>query len=85
MDTFRAAIKNGLASGAPIPEPSTPDHPTPPTDPACEVYTVIKGDTLWRIATNKLGKGARYPEIMTLNGLTSDLIFAGQQLMVPMK
>ena len=48
-------------------------------------YTVVRGDTLWRIAANKLGKGARYTEIMALNGLTSDLIITGQRLRIPKK
>jgi len=50
-----------------------------------ETYTVKKGDTLWGIATAKLGSGARYPEIKTLNGLTSDTITTGQKLKIPKK
>ena len=46
-------------------------------------YTVKKGDTLWAIASKFLGSGARYKEIMTLNGLTSDTIFSGQVLKIP--
>ena len=41
-----------------------------------ETYTVVKGDTLWGIAAKKLGSGARYKEIKTLNGLSSDTIYA---------
>jgi LysM repeat protein len=52
-------------------------------DAAYEIYTVVKGDSLWRIASAKLGSGARYPEIKTLNGLTSDTIFPGQKLKIP--
>jgi LysM repeat protein len=48
-----------------------------------ETYTVKKGDTLWGIAQAKLGNGARYPEIKTLNGLTSDTIKTGQKLKIP--
>ena len=83
MDSFRAAVKNGLTSGAPVPEPKPEPPPAPPTDHVHEVYTVVRGDTLWRIAVNKLGKGARYTEIMALNGLTSDLIITGQKLKIP--
>ena len=50
-----------------------------------ETYTVKKGDTLWGIATAKLGNGARYPEIKALNGLTSDTITTGQKLKIPKK
>jgi N-acetylmuramoyl-L-alanine amidase len=44
---------------------------------------VVKGDTLWGIASKKLGSGTRYKEIKTLNGLSSDTIYAGQKLKLP--
>jgi len=50
---------------------------------AFETYTVVKGDILWNIAKKKLGKGERYCEIKSLNGLTSDTIRAGQKLKIP--
>jgi N-acetylmuramoyl-L-alanine amidase len=46
-------------------------------------YTVVSGDSLWRIAAKLLGDGRRYPEIKKLNGLTSDIIHAGQKLKIP--
>lgn len=46
-------------------------------------YTVVKGDSLWGIAQRFLGKGSRYQEIMTLNGLTSTIIYSGQKLKLP--
>jgi len=82
MDSFRAAVKRCLDTGTPMP-PLPPPVPSTPETSAYEVYTVIRGDTLWRIAANKLGKGARYTEIMTLNALTSDTIYAGQKLKIP--
>ena len=39
-------------------------------------------NTLWGIAEKYLGSGSRYPEIMKLNGLKSDVIREGQSLMV---
>lgn len=48
-------------------------------------YTVKKGDTLWGIAERLLGMGQRYKEIKGLNGLTSDVIYAGQVLKMPEK
>lgn len=55
------------------------------TPAAYETYTVVKGDTLWGIAAKKLGSGTRYKEIKTLNGLSSDAIYAGQKLKIPKK
>ena len=43
--------------------------------PAVKTYTVKAGDSLWRIAAQQLGNGARYKEIKTLNGLKNDTIF----------
>ena len=89
MDSFRAAVKRCMDTGAPtppdpIPEPIAPTpEPAAPEAPSHEVYTVVKGDTLWRIAATKLGKGARHTEIMTMNALTSDAIRVGQKLKIP--
>lgn len=46
-------------------------------------YTVKAGDSLWAIAANQLGDGSRYNEIKTMNGLTSNTIYAGQTLKLP--
>jgi nucleoid-associated protein YgaU len=37
----------------------------PPADETA--YTVIEGDSLWKIAKEQLGKGTRYKEILALN------------------
>lgn len=47
------------------------------------VYTVVKGDSLWAIAQEYLGKGNRYPEIMALNGMKTTTIHPGQKLRLP--
>lgn len=49
------------------------------------VHTVVHGDTLWAIAQKYLGKGARYTEIVKLNGLKSNVIYSGMKLKVPNK
>jgi hypothetical protein len=99
IDDFRAdvtaAMNEGMAasegSAMPTPEPSSPDaSDTPatsamPTAPTYEVYAVVKGDTLWKIAAAKLGTGARYPEIKALNALSGDTIYPGQKLKIPQK
>ena len=48
-----------------------------------KTYTVKSGDTLWDISSKCLGRGSRYKEIKTLNGLTSDTIYPGQILKLP--
>lgn len=47
------------------------------------VHTVVHGDTLWAIAQKYLGKGARYTEIVKLNGLKSNVIYTGMKLKIP--
>lgn len=46
-------------------------------------YTVVAGDSLWKIAQQQLGSGARHKEIMELNGLVSSVIRPGQVLKMP--
>lgn len=48
-----------------------------------KTYIVKKGDSLWGIARKELGSGARYPEVMSLNGLSSTTIYPGQVLKIP--
>ena len=48
-------------------------------------YTVRKGDSLWGIASKELGKGSRYKEITSLNGLTTTYIYPNQVLKLPNK
>ena len=48
-----------------------------------QVHIVKSGDSLWKIAKTYLGDGSRYPEIKLLNGLTSNVIYAGQKLKLP--
>lgn len=48
-----------------------------------QTYTVKKGDSLWKIAQNLLGNGSRYKEIMSLSGISSTTIYAGQVLTAP--
>jgi nucleoid-associated protein YgaU len=47
-------------------------------------YTVAPGDTLFGIAAREYGDGDLYPVIARMNNLANpDLIFAGQELLVP--
>ncbi len=49
------------------------------------IHTVVHGDTLWAIAKKYLGSGSRYKEIVSLNGLTSNVIYSGMKLKIPNK
>lgn len=46
-------------------------------------YTVKSGDSLWAIADKQLGDGSRYNEIKTINGMTTNTIYAGNVLKLP--
>ena len=47
-------------------------------------YTVQKGDSLWRIAQNELGNGARYKEIVALNKMNNpNSLSIGTVLLLP--
>ena len=48
-----------------------------------DVYEVVAGDNLWRIADRKLGSGTHYTDIRELNGLTSNAIRIGMKLLLP--
>lgn len=52
----------------PPPQPQVQQKPQvkPPT-PTTAIYTVRENDTLWKIASEQLGSGARYSEIVELN------------------
>lgn len=52
-------------------------------EPEYRIHTVVKGDTLWKIAKKYLGNGNRYPEIKELNNLTSNVIYSGWKLKIP--
>lgn len=56
-----------------------------PQEPSQEyfIYEVKSGDTLWKISQQYLGSGSRYTEIMKLNDLKSEIIYAGMKLKIP--
>ncbi len=89
---------NAAATAADAPAPAAEAEQTPPVEVAQGTdaprsaadpdapYTVGPGQSLWKIARERLGDGARYDEILRLNpGLTGnpDLIFPGQELRLP--
>jgi len=46
-------------------------------------YTVQSGDSLWKIAQETLGSGARWREIQAANQISGTTIYAGQSLNIP--
>ena len=49
-------------------------------------YTVLDGDSMWKIAANQLGDGSRYPEIVKLNDdilSDEDSLTVGMTLRMP--
>ena len=80
-DATMKALKDAAASKKETeatPAPAKAEAESIPSE-----YTVKKGDALWNIAAKYLGAGARYKEIMDLNGLTSTRLYAGQVLKLP--
>ena len=58
----------------------------PESEATVEYYEIQSGDTLWKIATDHLGDGNRYPEIFEANREViqdPDLIFPGQKIRIP--
>lgn len=74
----QAAIQNG--AGVTTTAPTT-------QAPAAKTYTVKAGDSLWKIAQNTLGSGARWREIYEMNkstvGSNPNLIYPGQVYNLP--
>lgn len=52
------------------------------TENSFTTHIVKSGDTLWGIAERYLGNESKYPELKSLNGLTSDTIYPGQTLKI---
>jgi len=65
------------------------DSSLPAPAPDAKHYTVVGGDSLWKIAQEHLGNGARYPEIIAANpGKLKDektVIHPGDVLIIPNK
>lgn len=71
---------SGTTTAQKKPASRASDKETPKT------YSVISGDSLWKIAQKTLGKGDRWREIQKLNGLTdaqAKNLKIGQKLKIP--
>ena len=92
-----ATVQDNLVVAAPAPAQQQAPRPTAlrsATEPAqvadaagkARTYTVVSGDTLWRIAERMYGNGSHYMKIFEANtGVLKDpdQIFPGQQLVIP--
>lgn len=81
MDKFRARVAARLGESINVKVETSSNASTI----KYQTYTVKRGESLWTIARDQLGKGKRYTEIMKLNGLKTDLIKAGQVIKLPVK
>lgn len=55
----------------------------PKKEGSYSLYTVKKGDSLWKIAKSLLGNGNDYKQIQSANGLSGSIIRIGQKLKIP--
>lgn len=58
----------------------------PNTQSSQKTYTVVSGDSLWKIATKFYGNGGRYTEIFNANSppiKNASLIYPGQTFVIP--
>ena len=82
-DPRTTLVSNGTAAG-----PTQPEKPAEPAQPASSgTYTVVAGDSLWKIASRQLGSGIRWNEIYELNRdivKSPSVIFVGQILRMPL-
>jgi len=79
------APETAVEAQAPV-EPRT-EARTQPSKPETERYTVKRGDSLWKIAEERLGDGTRYVELVALNEAVLDgrpnFLLPGTVLKVP--
>lgn len=74
------------ASGGGGPEPVAADPAAPAAATEGKTYTVVSGDTLWKIASDQYGKGNEYMKIFEANKDildNPDKIQVGQVLKIP--
>ena len=88
MNQFRADVKALIgkvdaSTGEPTKQPEAQPEPQPEKQEETIIHTVKRGENLWKISKQYLGKGNRYGEIQRLNGLNNTTIRTGQKLKIP--
>jgi nucleoid-associated protein YgaU len=91
-DQMTVAVEPAPQADSPEPAPQA-DSPEPPGEPADDAgsagersYTVVSGDTLWKISAQMYGEGSQYMKIFEANTDVlehPDRIFPGQVLRIP--
>jgi nucleoid-associated protein YgaU len=86
---LRPPISSSGSAFAPAPVPIAPARPVAPishpSSPTLHAITVQRGDSLWKLAQQNLGKGSRWPELLALNPRIANpgKIKVGAQLYLP--
>lgn len=81
----KAILMAGNAMG--IEEVRAGDVVAPESEFEVQYYEIVKGDSLWKIATKFYGDGNKYKKILAENLQVikdPDLIFPGQKIRIPM-
>ena len=87
LDVTPAPTPVAYAPPAPV-QTVTPDPAlaasTPASNASGNTYTIKKGDTLWKIATQHYGDGKKWHQIADANpGLTPSALRVGQTITLP--
>lgn len=79
-------VKNTATAKTQVVKKTTPARQN--TKPQPKTYSLIKGDSLWKVAQKELGSGNRFPEIQKLNGIKDSQLRSlpiGLKLKLPSK
>jgi len=86
IESVQDHMKLAEPSEAPAPSPAAASADEAVSESAARTYTVVSGDTLWKIAERHYGNGSDYVKIFEANTDVlehPDRIFPGQKLVIP--